>query len=124
MHKLNKNSQGKLYGDCLYIYFSYSFLFRFLLHSIKMPAKGTIITRKEYILIAKNRGIREPNKMSTDALIKALNAKKHLYRKDYNLIAENWGITEPHRMSINDLLNALHRYDIKRKSYNTRRKLR
>ena len=47
-----------------------------------MSAKGITITRKEYIAIAKNRGIKEPHKMSTDALIKALHAKKYLYTKD------------------------------------------
>ena len=36
------------------------------------------ITRKEYILIAKRRGIKEPHKMSTGALKKALNVEEYL----------------------------------------------
>ena len=82
------------------------------------------LTREEYNLIAEKKGIKEPHKMSTDALIEALHAKQYLYRKDYNLIAEKRSIVEPHKMSTEDLLNALYRYDIKRKSYSIRRKFR
>ena len=87
-----------------------------------MSAEDIKITRKEYILIAKRRGVKDAHKMSTDALIKVLHAKKYLLRKDYNAIAENRGFTDPQKMSTSDLLNALSRYDCKRKSYITPRK--
>ena len=47
-----------------------------------------------------------------------------LTREEYNVIAEKRGIEEPHRMTTKDLLKALHKYDIKRKSYQIRRKFR
>ena len=89
-----------------------------------MSAEDIKITRKEYILIAKRRGVKDAHKMSTDALIKVLHAKKYLLRKDYNAIAENRGFTDPQKMSTSDLLNALSRYDCKRKSYITPRKFK
>ena len=85
------------------------------------------ITRKEYILIAKRRSIKEPHKMSTGALKKALNVEEYLYGKDCDIIAKNRGIKEPHKMSNKDLINALNalcRQNIKRKSYSIRRKFR
>ena len=89
-----------------------------------MYAEHIKITRKEYIIIANRRGIKDAHKMSTDTLIKVLHAKKYLFRKDYNAIAENRGFTDPQKMSTSDLLNALSRYYSKRKSYAIRRKLR
>ena len=89
-----------------------------------MYAEDIKITRKEYIIIANRRGIKDAHKMSTDTLIKVLHAKKYLFRKDYNAIAENRGFTDPQKMSTSDLLNALSRYYSKRKSYAIRRKLR
>ena len=104
--------------------FCFLFLFYFLLHSIKTYAGDIKITRKENILIAKGKGIKDAHKMSTDTLIKVLHAKKHLFRKDYNAIAEKRAFTEPQKMSTSDLLNALSRYDSRRKSYAICRKLR
>ena len=89
-----------------------------------MSARDIKITRKEYILIAKRRGIKEAHKMSTDTLIKVLHAKKYLLRKDYNAIAENRGFTDPKKVSTSDLLNNLSRSDSKGKSYRIRKKLR
>ena len=43
-----------------------------LLHSIKMTLKSITLTRKEYDLIAKNRGIIEPQNMSTEELLNTL----------------------------------------------------
>ena len=37
-----------------------------------MTLKNTVFTRKEYNLIAKNRGIKEPQKMSTEELLNTL----------------------------------------------------
>ena len=42
-----------------------------------MTSKIIILTRKEYDLIAKNRGIKEPQKMSTEELLNSL------YRYDF-----------------------------------------
>ena len=39
------------------------------LYNIKMTSKIITLTRKEYDLIAKNRGIKEPQKMSTGELL-------------------------------------------------------
>ena len=89
-----------------------------------MFVEGIKITRKEYIVIAKRRGIKDAHKTTTDTLIKVLHAKKYLLRKDYNAIAENRRFTDPQKMSTSDLLNALSRYDSKRKSYMILRKLR
>ena len=75
MHKFkwDKKAQGKLYSDCSYIYSLLFFsLYNFLSHSIKMPNKGTLITRKKLILKAKSKGIKELHKMSTSDLINAL----------------------------------------------------
>ena len=38
-----------------------------------MTLKNIVFTRKEYDLIAKNRGIKEPQKMSTEELLYTLN---------------------------------------------------
>ena len=38
-----------------------------------MTLKNIVFTRKEYYLIAKNRGIKEPQKMSTEELLYTLN---------------------------------------------------
>ena len=38
-----------------------------------MTLKNIKLTRKEYYLIAKNRGIQEPQKMSTEDLLNTLN---------------------------------------------------
>ena len=38
-----------------------------------MTLKNIELTRKEYNLIAKNRGIQEPQKMSTEDLLNTLN---------------------------------------------------
>ena len=89
-----------------------------------MYAGDIKITRKENILIAKRKGIKDAHKMSTYTLIKVVHAKKHLFRKDYNAIAEKTAFTEPQKMSTSDLLNALSRYDSRRKSYAICRKLR
>ena len=43
------------------------------LNNIKMTLKNIKLTRKEYYLIAKNRGIQEPQKMSTEDLLNTLN---------------------------------------------------
>ena len=43
------------------------------LYNIKMTLKNIELTRKEYNLIAKNRGIQEPQKMSTEDLLNNLN---------------------------------------------------
>ena len=40
--------------------------------NIKMTLKDTELTRKEYNLIAKNRGIQEPQNMSTKDLLNTL----------------------------------------------------
>ena len=82
------------------------------------------ITRKEYILIAKRRGIKEPHKMSTGALKKALNVEEYLYRKDCDIIAKNRGIKEMSNKDLINASNALCRQNIKRKSYSIRRKFR
>ena len=37
-----------------------------------MTLKNTVFTRKEYNLIAKNRGIKEPQKISTEELLDTL----------------------------------------------------
>ena len=42
-----------------------------------MTSKIIILTRKEYVLIAKNRGIKEPQKISTEELLNSL------YRYDF-----------------------------------------
>ena len=42
------------------------------LHNIKMTLKSITLTRKEYDLIAKNRGIIEPQNMSTEELLNTL----------------------------------------------------
>ena len=75
MHKFkwDKKAQGKLYSDCSFIYFLLFFsLYNFLSRSIKMPNKGTLITRKNLILTAKYKGIKKQHKMSTSDLINAL----------------------------------------------------
>ena len=40
--------------------------------NIKITLKDTELTRKEYNLIAKNRGIQEPQNMSTEELLNTL----------------------------------------------------
>ena len=42
------------------------------LHNIKMTSKIITLTRKEYDFIAKNRGIKEPQKMSNEELLNTL----------------------------------------------------
>ena len=42
------------------------------LYNIKMTSKSITFTRKEYDLIAKSRGIKEPQKMSNEELLDAL----------------------------------------------------
>ena len=42
------------------------------LYNIKMTSKIIMLTRKEYGLIAKNKGIKEPQKMSTEELLNTL----------------------------------------------------
>ena len=42
------------------------------LYNIKMTSKIVTITRKEYDLLAKNRGIKEPQNMSTEELLNIL----------------------------------------------------
>ena len=42
------------------------------LYNIKMTSKFITLIRKEYDLIAKNRGIKEPQKMSTEELLDTL----------------------------------------------------
>ena len=85
--------------------FYFSFFYNFLLHTIKMPTKDFTITRKEYELIAKRRGINDAYKMSTNTLKKVLNVEEYLLRKDYNVIAKNRGIKEPQEMTKKDLIN-------------------
>ena len=75
------------------------------MHTIKIPTKDFTITRKEYELIAKRRGINDAYKISTDTLKKVLNVEEYLLRKDYNVIAKNRGIKEPQEMTKKDLIN-------------------
>ena len=42
------------------------------LHNIKMTSKIITLTTKEYDFIAKNRGIKEPQKMSNEELLNTL----------------------------------------------------
>ena len=46
------------------------------LYNIKMTSKIVMLTRKEYDLIAKNRGIKEPQNMSTEELLNTLSRRK------------------------------------------------
>ena len=41
-----------------------------------MTSKIVMLTRKEYDLIAKNRGIKEPENMSTEELLNTLSRRK------------------------------------------------
>ena len=43
------------------------------LYNIKMTSRIITLTRKEHDLITKNRGIPEPQKMSTEELLNTLN---------------------------------------------------
>ena len=43
------------------------------LYNMKMTSRIITLTRKEHDLIAKNRGIPEPQKMSTEELLNTLN---------------------------------------------------
>ena len=62
--------------------------------------------------------------MFMDALLDIIYSKHDLYRKDYKIVAKYRGCKELHKMSTIDLINALYRNNIKRKSYNIRRKFR
>ena len=42
------------------------------LYNIKMTSRIITLTRKEYSLIAKSRGIKEPQKISTEELLNTL----------------------------------------------------
>ena len=63
---------NKIHNHCIYILIIKIIIFlkniekNFLsLYDIKMALKNIELTRKEYNLIAKNRGIQEPQNMST-----------------------------------------------------------
>ena len=49
-----------------------------------MPAKDTLITRKKLNLIEKNRGIKDPHKMSIGDLINAL-SRQSSKRESYSI---------------------------------------
>ena len=89
-----------------------------------MVSQPVLFTQKELELIAKNRGYKEPHKMSMDALLDIIYSNPYLYRKDYNIVAKYRGYKEPHKMSTIDLINAFYRNGTKRKSCNIRRKFR
>ena len=89
-----------------------------------MVSQPVSFTKKELELIAKNGGYKKPHKTFMDALLDIIYSKHYLYRKDYNIVAKYRGYKELHKMSTIDLINALYRNNIKRKSYNIRRKFR
>ena len=70
---------NKIHNQCIYILiikiinFLKNIIFFLSLYDIKMTPKFITLTRKEYDLIAKNRGIPEPQKMSTEELLNTLN---------------------------------------------------
>ena len=55
------------------------------LHNIKMTLKSITLTRKEYDLIAKNRGIIEPQNMSTEELLNTLSRYDSRCKVESNL---------------------------------------
>ena len=71
---------NKIHNHCIYILITKIIIFIknikkifFLsLYNIKMTPKNIELTRKEYNLIAKNRGIQEPQNMSTEELLNTL----------------------------------------------------
>ena len=89
-----------------------------------MVSQPVSFTQKELELIAKNRGYKEPHKMSMNALLYIIYSKPYLYRKDYKIVSKYRGYKKLHRMSTIDSINALYTNDIKHKSHNIRRKFR
>ena len=60
------------------------------LHNIKMTLKSITLTRKEYDLIAKNRGIIEPQNMSTEELLNTLSRydSRHKVNDNHGKLSE------------------------------------
>ena len=73
MHnKIHNNHIYTLFIKIINFLKIYIYIYILSLYNIKMTSRVITLIRKEYDLIAKNRGIKEPQKMSTEELLDTL----------------------------------------------------
>ena len=92
--------------------FTHFFFFFFFTHNIRTKIEHLKISRKEYLNILKNRGIKISSNISTDKLLRKV---KFFKKADFRYIADTRGANKTNDMSTDDLIKAIYTHLHKKK---------